>query len=135
MTTSILNAIHRTRNAFQSLNMIAPDITLQRHDEGMQLLGELSDSHMLPRDYSRPIVGGVAVPPQMSSFGWKPDANAETTAATFRQIDLPHAGKLVWVVDAENPEPRAFMEVQVMGIKVRWPAKRMGVKDGEAIWY
>jgi hypothetical protein len=131
---SILDAIHGTRHAFQRINMEPPDITLARHDEGMNLLGELANMHYLPHNYQAP-VAAVAVRPQMPNFDWKPDTDAETTAVRSQHIDLPHVGKLVWVVDAENPEPKPYMEVQVMGIKVRWPARRMTVKDGESIWY
>ena len=130
--TSMLNAIHRTRNAFRSINLDPPDITLQRHDEGMRLLGELSNAKMLPNSYRRP-VGAVALRPSMATYEWRPDADPPELVTTLT-LDLPHAGKLVWVVDAESPEPKAFMEVQVMGIKVRWPAMRLSTKDGD-VWY
>jgi hypothetical protein len=116
---SILDAIHGTRHAFERINMEPPKvITLSSHDDGMRLLMELDpvSYHSMPAP--RPVIRR----PHIAYVNTAGDDHCAT-------MTLPHSGKRV-IVDAVD-----FMEVEVMGIKVRWPAKVMALPDGQHLWY
>lgn len=135
---SILAALDKTRRAFREVNMEPPGVTLARHDDGMALLAELQHgSYVLPPVAAQPDYFGprtsIAVSPPMPII-----SDRATTAADvvpFTRLDLPHGGKLVWVKQADDGEYDPYMEIEVFGMKVRWPAKRMALRGGASIWY
>ena len=38
-------------------------------------------------------------------------------------------------IPIEGPDGTVWMEIELMGLKIRWPANRMAFQDGRSRWY
>jgi len=125
MKHDMLDAVWKTARHFRELNLEPPTITLASHDDGMHFLGQMEDH--LGGYSNRRVEACVHVTEPLPPISNGPlDNPAEPVK--HRTLTLPHCGTFI---DGKEP----LMEVQWMGIKVRWPAKLMHLPGGRSLWY
>jgi hypothetical protein len=117
-TKPVLDAIRTMIHAFRRFDMPPPRVIEITAEEGRQLMSEVDGYLVHP-----------SKPPE------RPHLVTADLPLSCYAVDLPYSQAKAVLEIADEHTAQTFMQAEVMGVKVRWPATAMARFKGGSILY